>query len=88
MNVESQSIGKLVVTHSKDGGESFQQLSNGLPQENCYDLIFRHALDIDSTGSQLLMGSTTGNLWYSDDEGENWKCLSNHLPPVFAVKFL
>ncbi|MCW8999582.1 MAG: hypothetical protein OQK04_12815, partial [Kangiellaceae bacterium] len=80
--------GKLVVTQTLDGGESFEQLSEGLPQELSYDLVFRHGMDIDSSGEKLLMGSTTGNLWISEDLGESWGCVSNHLPPVYAVKFL
>ena len=36
--------GKLVVTRTRDGGKSFDVLSNGLPQEHAYDIVFRHAL--------------------------------------------
>ena len=80
--------GKFVVTRTCDGGETFEQLSQGLPQELSYDLIFRHAMDIDSSGDKLLMGSTTGNLWLSEDQGDTWNCLSNYLPPIYSVKFL
>lgn len=80
--------GRLVVTRTRDGGETFETLTNGLPQNGSYDLVFRHGMDIDISGEQLLMGSTTGNLWKSDDQGDNWRCLSNHLPPIFAVRFV
>ncbi len=79
---------KLVVTRTSDGGKTFESLTNGLPQSACYDLIFRHGLDIDSTGEKLLMGSTTGNLWLSNDQGDHWQCLSNYLPPIYAVRFI
>ncbi|TQV89355.1 WD40/YVTN/BNR-like repeat-containing protein [Aliikangiella coralliicola] len=79
---------QLVVTRTRDGGETFEALTNGLPQVNAYDLVFRHGLDIDTTGNQLLMGSTTGNLWLSDDQGDNWQCLSSNLPPIYAVQFI
>jgi hypothetical protein len=49
--------------------------------------MYRHGLDIDSTGERLAMGSTTGGLWISDDRGDDWQCISAHLPPVFAVRF-
>ena len=78
---------KVVVARTRDGGESFDVLTKGLPQQNAYDLIFRHALDIDSSGNGLMMGSTTGNLWYSEDQGDSWQTISNHLPPVYAVRF-
>jgi photosystem II stability/assembly factor-like uncharacterized protein len=33
------------------------------------------------------MGSTTGALWTSDDGGESWRVVSQHLPPIYAVRF-
>ena len=80
--------GQFVVTRTRDGGKTFEQLNKGLPLGLSYDLVFRHGLDIDATGDQLLMGSTTGNLWLSDNQGDSWQCLSNHLPPIYAVRFI
>lgn len=78
---------KLVVTRTRDGGRSFEVLSSGLPQQHAFDLIYRHALAIDSEGRQLAMGSTSGNLWCSDDQGDSWQTLSHHLAPVYCVKY-
>lgn len=80
--------GKLVVARTQDGGESFQVLSNGLPQEHAYDLIYRHALDVDSSGDRLAFGSTTGGLWASDNSGESWQEITTRLPPVYCVRFI
>lgn len=79
--------GRLVVTHTQDGGAQFTQLTSGLPDRNCYDLIYRHALASDVAGRHLAMGSTTGNLWFSRDAGENWQLLSATLPPIHQVAF-
>jgi photosystem II stability/assembly factor-like uncharacterized protein len=79
--------GKVVVTRTRDGGKSFQTLRNGLPQEHAYDLVFRHALDIDGTGNRLAFGSTTGSLWVSEDQGDTWQTVSTNLPPVYCVRF-
>jgi hypothetical protein len=79
--------GKLVVTRTDDGGRTFRQIDRGLPQGDSWDLIYRHGLAIDTTGNRLAMGSTTGNLWISEDEGESWRLLSSHLPPIAAVAF-
>ena len=79
---------RLVVIRTRDGGESFTSLSHGLPEVPSYDLIYRHGLDIDATGHSLAMGSTTGALWVSDNAGEQWQCLSTHLPPIYAVRFV
>lgn len=79
---------RLVVTRTRDGGESFTSLMHGLPETPSYDLIYRHGLDIDATGNTLAMGSTTGALWISSNAGEQWQCVSAHLPPIYAVRFV
>jgi hypothetical protein len=79
--------GRVVVTRTRDGGGTFETLTRGLPQEHAYDLVYRHALDVDEHGRSLMFGSTTGSLWASDDEGDSWETVSAHLPPIYAVTF-
>jgi photosystem II stability/assembly factor-like uncharacterized protein len=79
--------GKLVVTRTRDGGKSFDILDKGLPGSHAYDIVFRHALAGDDTGDRLAFGSTTGNLWISEDQGDSWQTVSSTLPPVHAVRF-
>jgi hypothetical protein len=79
--------GKVVVARTRDGGKSFQVMREGLPQVHAYDLVFRHALDVDDTGERLAMGSTTGSVWVSEDQGDSWQTVSHHLPPVYSVRF-
>lgn len=79
--------GAVVVNRTRDGGDSFETLREGLPQKHAYDLVFRHALDVDETGERLAFGSTTGSLWTTDDGGDSWQAVSHHLPPVYAVRF-
>ena len=77
----------LAVNRTRDGGASFETLRAGLPQQDCYDLVYRHALAVDASGEGLLMGSTTGGVWASDDAGDGWSALPARLPPVYAVRF-
>jgi hypothetical protein len=79
--------GALAVNRTRDGGRSFDTLRSGLPQADCYDLVYRHGLAVDDDGRSLLMGSTTGHLWSSDDGGDHWQAVAMHLPPIFAVRF-
>jgi photosystem II stability/assembly factor-like uncharacterized protein len=79
--------GRVVVNRTRDGGQTFETLTRGLPQSHAYDLVFRHALAVDETGQTLAFGSTTGSLWLSDDGGDSWQTLSTNLPPVYAVRF-
>jgi photosystem II stability/assembly factor-like uncharacterized protein len=78
--------GALSVTRTTDGGKTWQSFREGLPQRDAFDLIYRHGLDVDETGTRLAMGSTTGALWTSDNAGESWQLLNAHLPPVYAVR--
>lgn len=80
--------GKLVVARTRDGGQSFEVLRAGLPQERAYDIVFRHALDVDARGEVLAFGSTTGNLWVSEDQGDTWIAVSHHLPPIHSVELV
>jgi photosystem II stability/assembly factor-like uncharacterized protein len=77
--------GALFVARTEDGGESWTHLRNGLPQENCHDITFRHALDVD--GDVLAFGSTTGNHYISEDRGDSWQSLGHSFPPIYSVRF-
>jgi hypothetical protein len=78
---------KVVVARTRNGGESFDVLRNGLPQDHAYDLFFRHCLDIAPDGETLAIGSTTGGLWITEDQGDSWQEVSVHLPPIYQVRF-
>ncbi len=77
----------LAVTCSSDGGDSFSVARAGLPQQQCYDLVYRHGLAVSGDGQRLLMASTTGGVWASDNAGASWQAISNTMPPVYAVCF-
>jgi hypothetical protein len=79
--------GKLVVARTRDGGESFEMLTAGLPQRHAYDLVWRHALAVDESGERLAFGSTSGGLWISEDGGDSWTMPEGRLPPVAAARF-
>lgn len=78
---------ELVVTRTRDGGASFEILRRGLPKPS-YDLVYRHALDVSRDGDSLIFGSTTGNLFVSDDQGDSFRVLAQHLPPIFATRMI
>lgn len=79
--------GAVVVARTRDGGRSFTALREGLPQQHAYDLVYRHALAVAADGSRLAMGSTSGSLWLSEDQGDRWRSLSTNLPPIACVRF-
>ncbi|MBW2941581.1 WD40/YVTN/BNR-like repeat-containing protein [Zhongshania aquimaris] len=77
--------GGLFVARTTDGGESWQTFRDGLPQQNAYDIVLRHGLDV--AGDAVCFASTTGNVYVSEDRGEHWQCIANNLPPVYSVRF-
>lgn len=78
--------GRMVVTHTRDGGATFSTHGEGLPDVDAYHLVYRHALAVSADGRTLAMGSTTGGLWVSEDEGASWRCLSRDLPPIAVLR--
>lgn len=77
--------GALFVARTDDGGETWQEQRNGLPQQEAYDVVYRHAL-ANKEGS-VAFGTTTGNLYVSDDGGNSWTTVGNNLPPIYSVRF-
>ena len=77
--------GGLFVARTSDGGATWESFREGLPQENAYDVVYRHALDV--RGDLVCFGSTTGNVFLSADRGETWSSLGHHFPPVHSVRF-
>ena len=76
--------GKLRVYRSKDEGDSWEALTNGLPQENAYEVILRDALT--SVGDEVYFGTKNGKLFGSTDNGDSWEMIQGSLPEINCVK--
>ena len=77
--------GALCICRTDDGGKTWKEFRKGLPQENCFDIVYRHAMAI--AGDALVFGTTTGNLFFSPDRGANWLTLNNYLPMIYSAQF-
>jgi photosystem II stability/assembly factor-like uncharacterized protein len=79
--------GKAAVWRTRDGGQSWTRLDRGLPQEHAYIGVLREAMAIDSgEPASIYFGTSTGELYGSEDEGESWKVIASHLPPIWSVE--
>jgi photosystem II stability/assembly factor-like uncharacterized protein len=79
--------GKLRVYRSKTGGNDWQPLTKGLPQENCYVNILRDAMAVDRLEEcGIYFGTTGGQVYCSPDGGDNWSPIVSHLPGVLSVE--
>ena len=78
---------KLRVYRTRNAGESWEPLTNGLPQENAFETILRDGMSADKlqpTG--IYFGTRNGKLFGSTDAGESWTSIMEGLPPVVCVK--
>ena len=81
--------GRAAVYRTRDGGESWVALRDGLPQGNAYFGVLRQAMATDRLEpAGVYFGTNTGSLIASADEGDSWTCLAQHLPPIHSVETL
>jgi photosystem II stability/assembly factor-like uncharacterized protein len=79
--------GKLRVYRSRTGGNEWEPLTKGLPQENCYVNVLRDAMAVDSLDScGVYFGTTGGQVYASADAGDTWAPIVRDLPPVLSVE--
>jgi hypothetical protein len=79
--------GKLRVYRSRSGGNEWEALTNGLPQENCFVNVLRDALAVDSLDScGIYFGTTGGQVYASADSGDSWTAVVRDLPSVLSVE--
>jgi len=79
--------GKLRVYRSKTGGNEWEPLTKGLPQQDCYVNVLRDAMAIDSLDScGVYFGTTGGQVYSSADAGDSWAPIVRDLPAVLSVE--
>jgi len=79
--------GKLRVYRSRTGGDEWEALTKGLPQENCYVNVLRDAMAVDTMDDcGVYFGTTGGQVYVSTDSGDNWNPIVRDLPAVLSVE--
>ena len=79
--------GKLRVYRSRTGGNEWEALTNGLPQDNCYVNVFRSAMSVDTLDPcGVYFGTTGGQVYCSTDAGDHWMPIVRDFPPVLSVE--
>ena len=78
---------KLRVYRSRSGGDEWEPLTNGLPQQDCYVNVLRDAMAVDSLEScGVYFGTTGGQVYASADEGNHWAPIVRDLPAVLSIE--
>lgn len=79
--------GHPAVYATRDGGETWQRQSNGMPADQAWWTVKRQAMTADKQDTVgIYFGTTSGELWTSRDEGQQWACLARHLPEIYSVE--
>ncbi len=79
--------GRLRVYRSRTGGDEWEALTSGLPQEHCYVNVLRDAMAVDTLDScGVYFGTTGGQVYASADAGDSWAPIVRDLPAVLSVE--
>ena len=79
--------GKAAVYRSRDGGDNWQRLDKGLPQEGAFMGVMRDGMANDTLDEAgVYFGTNTGQVFGSRDGGDSWSMVADYLPPVLAVE--
>jgi photosystem II stability/assembly factor-like uncharacterized protein len=79
--------GKLRVYRSRTGGNEWEPLTKGLPQQDCYVNVLRDAMAVDRLDPcGIYFGTTGGQVYVSPDGGDRWEPIVRDLPGVLSVE--
>ena len=79
--------GRAAAYVTRNAGRTWRRLDRGLPQEQAWWTVKRQAMTGDARDPVgLYVGTTSGELWASRDEGERWSGLARHLPEIYALE--
>ncbi|HYG69579.1 MAG TPA: sialidase family protein [Anaeromyxobacteraceae bacterium] len=79
--------GRLRVYRSRSGGNEWEPLTEGLPQQDCYVDVLRDAMAVDSLDPcGVYFGTTGGQVYASADSGQRWAPIVRDLPAVLSVE--
>jgi hypothetical protein len=78
--------GRPAVYRTRDAGATWQAGSAGLP-ERAWFTVKRQAMATDALDPVgVYIGTTSGEIWASRDEGETWHQVAAHLPEVYSLE--
>jgi photosystem II stability/assembly factor-like uncharacterized protein len=78
--------GRLGVYRTRDGGQTWQETSRGLPDQ-AWIAVLREGMasdGLDPVG--VYVGTQSGSVFVSPNEGEEWVEAASQLPPVLSVE--
>ena len=84
--MDAQAQASLVIYRSRDAGELWEPMSEGLEVSGACD-VSSNALALDDLDEEgIYAGTSRGEIFSSRDEGETWDCAARGLPAVTAIE--
>jgi photosystem II stability/assembly factor-like uncharacterized protein len=78
---------KLRVYRTRNAGDSWEALTEGLPQKDAFETILRDSMKADTNDpTGLYFGTRNGKLFGSKNGGESWTAINEGLPAITCVK--
>jgi hypothetical protein len=79
--------GRPAAYRTLDAGRTWRRQDAGFPAAQAWWTVKRQAMTADGADPVgLYLGTTSGEVWSSRDEGRSWRCLAQHLPHIYAVE--
>lgn len=71
---------------TRDGGVSWERQDHGFPTRGWFTVKRQAMCADDGTPLGLYLGTTSGEIWASADEGATWRCIAAHLPEIYSLE--
>ncbi len=73
--------------HAQRRQELAHAWTRGCPTRDAWWTVKRQAMCGDTRDPVgLYVGTTSGEIWASRDEGASWRCIARHLPEIYALE--
>jgi hypothetical protein len=77
----------MAVYRTRNQGRTWDRLTRGLPQKDAYVNVLRDGMAVDALQpAGIYVGTNTGQLFRSADEGDSWEQAPNFFPAINSVE--
>jgi photosystem II stability/assembly factor-like uncharacterized protein len=74
------------IWRTQDAGATWEGMGDGLPAQDAFMSVYRGGLCHDSLDpAGIYVGTNTGQLYVSRDDGGTWSLITGNLPPISSV---